>query len=125
MRRKWCSHKSSQRPRDQNAMTAPTTAIANVANLFAPKLTAPLPLPVGAAEVVEPELAALEEPEVEERVTVTPKPLEEAGAVADTDEPEPEATLEAVFETVSVPLAELEAADVDDVEPVVAGLGAM
>jgi hypothetical protein len=104
-------------------MTAPTTAAANATNVFAPKLAAPLPLlPEGAAEMAELELAALEEPEVEEGLTVTPNPLEEeAGAVVD----EPEAALEAVFETVSVAVAELEATDVEDVVPVVAGLGAM
>jgi hypothetical protein len=101
------------------------TARANAATLLAPKLMAPLLLPVAEAEAEELELAGLEEPElVEERVTVTPKPLvEEAGAVDDT---EPEPVLETEFEIVNVPVAEAEEAeDVEDVEPVVAGFGPM
>lgn len=98
------------------------------ATLFAPKLAAPLLLPVAEAEAEpepELELAGLEAPElVEERVTVTPKPLdEEAGAV---DDAEPVPVLEAEFETVSVLEAEPEeAADVEEVELLVAGFGAM
>lgn len=92
--------------------------------MFAPKLTPPLPLPVAEAEAAELEPAALEAPEVDEWVTVTPKPLdEETGAVADT-EPELEPVLEPEFETVSVAEAEPEeAADVEEVELIVAGFG--
>jgi hypothetical protein len=112
---------------NQNATMAPATmARATPATLLTPKLAAPLLLPAAEAEAeAELELAGLEAPElVEERETVTPKPLDEEAGAVDDAEPEPE--LETEFETVSVPEAEPEeAADVEEVEPVVAGFGPM
>jgi len=109
------SSRHGQKFGNQNVIAVPTTtARANATTLLAPEPTAPLPLPVAEAEAAEVELPD----DLDEE--------EEAGAVPEVDAPELVTVPETVFDLVTVTEPEPEeAADVDDTEADVDGVGAM